>query len=107
MRINENIAALQSFRNQPRGNEAAERGTNESTATRTPRGSDSAASVDGTTLERVAAENAAASISKIRDASLAAQLAALTADQIARSGQASLGVHAHLDPNSVAALLQS
>ena len=60
-----------------------------------------------TALDRVAAENAAAALSKIRAAAVAERLSALVTDRLAEAPQRTLGLHSGLSAENVAALLRS
>lgn len=103
MRINENISSFGAVANRSTVAEASARvGTGARAASQQIReGSDTSA------LERVAAENRAAGLSRIRDASLATQLASVAAQTIRESGETAIAVQANLPAATVAALLES
>jgi hypothetical protein len=107
VRINENISGFQHLRNQTRDSTGVER-----ELSRVHKHGESAtapaeavAEVAKQALDRVAAENAAASLSRVRDASLAAQLASMTASQILENGPMALAAQANVAPETVVALL--
>lgn len=106
MRINENITGFHTFRNQTRDTTGVER---ESVRVRAdgPTEPSAPTEVAKQALDRVAAENTAASLSRVRDVALANQLAAMTASQILENGPAALAAQANVAPESVVALLQS
>ncbi len=93
MRIDQNTIGFETFRTRTRDAETAER-AQQRTGSRA-------------VLDRVAAENAAASLSRIRDAELANQLASLTAASMRSDAAQTVATQANLSPQTVAALLQS
>ena len=108
MRINENVANFHALRSQTREasndrvGKSAESGSGPVVGDQ-----DAAAVADASVLDRIAAENAAAALSRVRDAALAQQLADVTAAQILRNSEAALATQAHVAPETVVALLQT
>ena len=108
MRINENAANFHAL--QSRARDASSDGVGKSSDAATGRlggAPDATAGTDASVLDRIAAENAAAALSRVRDAGLAQQLADVTAAQILRNSEAALATQAHVAPETVVALLQS
>jgi hypothetical protein len=110
VRIDQNTIGFETFRTRTRDAETAERaqqravGDDQSSATSA---TDTADTGSRAVLDRVAAENAAASLSRIRDAELANQLASLTAASMRSDAAQTVATQANLSPQTVAALLQS
>ena len=108
MRINENVANFHAL--QSRARDASNDGVGKSfDAAPGQRGGarEATAAADTSVLDRIAAENAAAALSRVRDADLAQQLADVTAAQILRNSEAALATQAHVSPETVVALLQN
>jgi len=108
VRINENVTSFQALRSHVRDTSNDRVGRSSDTgAGRVSGDREPAAPADASVLDRVATENAAAALSRLRDTSLAQQLADMTASQIVRNSEAALATQAHVAPETVVALLQT